>query len=79
MTRNNSITSTCLTDNQKIAIVDFIYQYSSKYANQMRSYANNCQIDNAYQYIVSHRDFYKKKEQYWLVKREQLRINIFYN
>ena len=77
--RNDKITSDCLSENQRIAIVDFTYQYSSKYVNQMRYYANNCQIWNAYQYIVAHRDFYKGKKQWWLVKREQMRINIFYN
>lgn len=79
LSRNAKITSTCLTQNQRIAIVDFTYQYSSHYVNQMRKYANNCQIDKAYQYIVSHRDFYKWKDQWGLVKREQKRIEIFYN
>lgn len=77
--RNNSITSTCLTPKQRIVAVDFIYQYSSKYANQMRSYANNCEVDKLIQYIVAHRDYYKGKKQWGLVKREQRRINYFYN
>lgn len=79
LARNNLITSKCLTDNQKIVTVDFMYQYSSKYANQIRYYANTCKINNIYQYIVSCRDYYKTKNQWGLVKREQKRINLFWN
>lgn len=74
--RNSLITSTCLTDNQRIAIVDFMYQhwvYSG-----IKEYANKCEINKAYNLIVWWRDNYKSKNQTGMVKREQLRINLFY-
>lgn len=75
--RDNRITTDCLTDNQRIAMVDFIYQYSSYYANRMVQYGNSCNPQGAYNFIVAHRDHYKAKWHSWMVKREQLRINLF--
>lgn len=75
--RYKNIENSCFTEIQKIVAVDFIYQYSSKYANQMILFANDCNTHWAYNYIVAHRDFYKNKGWNWMVKREQRRINYF--
>ena len=77
--RDDSIKSTCISDKARVIAVDFIYQYSSKYANQMRKYANDCNEKSILDYIIAHRDFYSSKEQWGLVKREQKRINYYYN
>ena len=77
--RKALISSNCISDKARIIAIDFIYQYSSKYANQMKYYANTCQENKIVGYIVEHRDFYRGKEQSWLVKREQARINLYYN
>lgn len=79
LARKNTITSDCISDKAKIVAIDFIYQYSSKYANQMRYYANTCQENRIIWYIIEHRDYYRTKNQWGLVKREQKRLNYFYN
>lgn len=74
--RNSLIKSTCLNENQRIAVVDFLYQHGVN--SWIRRLANDCKIKEVYYRIVWWRDLYESKEQYWMVKREQLRINIFY-
>ena len=78
ISRKEGIKSTCLSDNARIIAIDFIYQYSSKYANKMRHFANTCQESLIIGYIVNHRDYYKRKKQTGMVKREQARINLYY-
>jgi hypothetical protein len=45
----------------------------------MRNYAISCREDLIIWYIENSRDYYKSKQQWWMVKREQKRINYFYN
>lgn len=78
-TRNNSITTNCISEKARIIAVDFIYQNSWKSANIMRNYAISCREDLIIWYIENSRDYYKSKQQWWMVKREQKRINYFYN
>jgi len=75
--RNSLITSTCLTDNQRIATIDFLYQHWVN-SRKVKHYANTCQTTKIYNTIVWLRDYYKNGRKYWLVKREQMRINRFY-
>ena len=77
--RNNSITTNCISEKARIIAVDFIYQNSWKSANIMRNYAISCREDLIIWYIENSRDYYRDKQQWWMVKREQKRINYFYN
>lgn len=83
--RNWLITSNCLKENQRIATVDFMYQHWNN-SSDIKYYANTCNPNAIYNTIVWWRDVYKGKilvngknlKSDWLVKREQLRINLFY-
>ncbi len=82
--RNSLITSDCLTDNQRIATVDFMYQHWNNSSN-VKNYANQCNTNAIYNQIVWWRDVYKGKilvnwknlKSDWLAKREQTRVNLF--
>ena len=82
--RNNLITTSCLTENQRIATVDFMYQHWNN--SWVKTLANKCNTDAIYQRIVWWRDRYNGKiavnwkytYQTWMRDREQLRINLFY-
>jgi GH24 family phage-related lysozyme (muramidase) len=74
--RDSLITSRCLTDNQRIAVVDFMYQHW-KYS-WIKELANSCKIRQTYNLIVWWRDYYRKTDERGMVRREQLRINLFY-
>lgn len=84
--RNSLITSDCLTESQRIATVDFMYQHWNN-SSWIKEYANRCEINKIYNIIVWWRDAYKWKflvnwkslKSIWLAKREQKRINLFYN
>lgn len=84
--RDSMITSTCLTENQRIAVVDFFYQHWVNSSN-VKYYANTCRVSSIYNAMVWWRDYYSGKipnknweyvREFWMVKREQLRINLFY-
>lgn len=76
--REQYIKSDCLTESQKIVVLDFFYQHGVNSSN-MQWKVNNCRINDIYYTIVNWRDYYKSKQQWWMVKREQKRINYFYN
>ena len=76
--RKALITSTCLTDNQIIATVDFFYQMGSN-RGTVKEDANNCNISGIYNQMVGWRDIHKKWWKTGLVNREQRRINLYYN
>lgn len=75
--RSALIKSTCLTDNQKVVVVDFMYQHWNN-SSWMVYKANNCQTSQIYYMVAWWRDNYKKQKQWGMVKREQLRLNYFY-
>ncbi len=75
--RLSLIKSNCLTNNQKIAVVDFLYQHWLNSSWILKN-ANVCNIKYIYWKFILWRDYYKLKAQYWMVKREQKRINLFY-
>lgn len=75
--RDKLITSKCLTDNQRIATVDFMYQHGVN-SSKMTYKANNCQKTQLFFTIAWWRDEYKRQQKWWMVKREQARLNIFY-
>lgn len=76
--RNSLIKSDCLTENQRIATVDFMYQHWSN-SSWIKGYANRCESNKIYNTIVWYRDRYRSQHKWGLVKREQMRINYFYN
>lgn len=76
--REQYIKSDCLTESQKIVVLDFFYQHGVNSSN-MQWKVNTCRINDIYYTIVNWRDYYKSKQQWWMVKREQKRINYFYN
>ncbi len=76
--RETYIKSDCLNDNQKIVVLDFFYQHGVNSSN-MQTKVNSCRINDIYFTIVNWRDYYKSAQQWWMVKREQKRINYFYN
>lgn len=78
MNRKKLITSTCLTDSQLIVTLDYMYQHWNNSKN-IRYLANNCKKTDIYYTIANWRDYYKNKGWYWMVKREQLRLNYYYN
>lgn len=75
--RNSLITSNCLSDNQRVVVVDFFYQHWNN-SSWMKYKANNCKTSQIFYTIAWWRDHYKSKKQWWMVKREQLRLNYFY-
>ena len=81
--RKKIITSNCLTDNQKIVVLDFMYQHGSN-SSWIVNFANNCKIENIFWKIAWWRDYYNNKYNtfdsplLWMVKREQSRLNYFY-
>jgi hypothetical protein len=56
------ITSDCLTANQKIATIDFMYQHGNN-SSKVKYNANNCNSKEIYDTIVNWRDLYKSKKQ----------------
>lgn len=85
LNRNNLITSSCLTNNQRIVTVDFMYQHWNS-SSKVKVNANLCNPNAIFWMITWWRDRYNGKiainwkyiYQPWMVKREQLRINLFY-
>ena len=75
--RLSKITSECLTDNQKIATVDFLYQHWIN-SSRVLANANACNTNAIFNMFVWWRDEYKDRLEWGMVKREQGRINLFY-
>lgn len=74
--RMSLIKSDCLTNNQLIVVVDFMYQHWSYSSNIIKN-VNKCDTEAIYNTFTHWRDVYKAKKYSWMVKREQLRINLF--
>lgn len=68
----------CLTNEQKIVILDFAYQHWVN-SSGMKQKIAHCNIKDIYYTLVNWRDHYRKTGKWWMVKREQMRINYFYN
>ncbi len=77
MYRDSFITSTCLTTSQRIRVVDFLYQHGL-YSSWVKWKANNCKTSSLFWTFAGWRDFYRGRRAYWMVRREQSRINLFY-
>lgn len=75
--RDALITSTCLTENQRIAVIDFMYQHWN-YASNVKYNANSCNTNYIFWKFAAWRDQYRAAKKYWMERREQLRINKFY-
>lgn len=66
----------CFTDNEKIAILDFMYQMWSNRSN-IKYYVSMCDKEQIKWIMINFRDIARSKNQSWLEKRYQARINLF--
>lgn len=61
--RSKLITSNCLTDNQKVVVIDFLYQHWVN-SSKMKYKANNCLKSSIFFTIAWWRDEYKKTKKW---------------